>query len=158
PFDEHFAGRPYVDLVLHWYDTPDGEARQFETDKAQISARGVSAFVGGKPIYRADDVEGPAALLVYVGFGQAHAAITADRAVRRALDLAIARGGLETIGSGERVVPTRAPVPIEAGGAALDPVALGGDASAAAAQLADAAKRVPALAAGKLGALKLEIL
>jgi MarR-like DNA-binding transcriptional regulator SgrR of sgrS sRNA len=158
PFDEHFAGRPYVDLVLRWYDTPDGEARQFETDKAQISARGVAAFAGGKPQYKADDVEGPAALLVYVGFGQAHAPVTADRAFRRALDLAIARGGLETIGSGERVVPTRAPVPVEAGGTPLDQVARAGDLSAAAAQLADAAHRVPALAADKLAQLKLEIL
>ena len=59
-FEDHFAGRPYVDLVLRWYDTPDGEARRFETGDAQVSARGVSAFTGGRPTYKADDVEGPA--------------------------------------------------------------------------------------------------
>src|SRR5262249_53871433 len=31
-FDDHFAGRPYLDrLDLVWYDTPDGEVRRFET-------------------------------------------------------------------------------------------------------------------------------
>ncbi|MGE5185506.1 MAG: ABC transporter substrate-binding protein, partial [Acidobacteriota bacterium] len=158
PFEDHFAGRPYVELVLRWYDTPDGEARRFETGDAQVSARGVAAFAGGRPAYKADDVEGPAALLVYVGFGQAHARITADRAFRRALDLAIARGGLEAIGTGERVVPTRVPVPVEAGGTPIDGAARAGDLAAAKAQLADAAKRVPALAADKLAQLKLEIL
>jgi len=158
-FDDHFAGRPYVDqLTLAWYDTPDGEARRFETGKSQISARGAAAFAGGQPTFRTDDVEGPPALLVFVGFGRAHADVTGDRAFRRALDLALSRGGLTTISSGERVVPTRSPVPVEAGGAALGPAGKAGDLPAARAQLADAAKRVPSLASGQLGKLRLEIL
>jgi ABC-type transport system substrate-binding protein len=145
-FDDHFAGRPYVDLILRWYDTPDGEARKFETGAAQLSARGVAAFAGAQPAYKADDVEGPAALLVYVGFGQQHAAVTNDPAFRRALDLAIARAGLETITSGERVVPTKLPIPVEAGGQPLTAAARAGDLTAAAAELA----RVPGLAPGAL--------
>ena len=158
-FDDHFAGRPYIDqLALTWYDRPDGEARRFETGKSQISARGAAAFAGGQPAYRSDDVESPPALLVYIGFGRAHAAITNDRGFRRALDLALSRGGLTTISSGERVVPTRLPVPVEAGGTLLDVRGKVGDLAAARAQLADAARRVPALAANKLGSLRLEIL
>ena len=158
-FDDHFAGRPYVDLLtLTWYDTPDGEARRFETGKSHISARGAAAFAGGQPAFRTDDVEGPPALLVYVGFGRAHADVTNDKAFRRALDLALSRGGLTTISSGERVVPTRSPVPLEAGGSALTTAGKAGDLQAARAQLADAAKRVPALASDKLAKLRLEIL
>src|SRR6185312_10434426 len=115
-FDDHFAGRPYLDqLVLRWYDTPDGEARRFETGNAQLSARGVAAFAGGQPTFKADDVEGPAALLSYIGFGRLHPDVLADSAFRHALDAVLARGGLTGIGSGERVVPSRLPVPIEAG-------------------------------------------
>jgi ABC-type transport system substrate-binding protein len=156
-FDEHFAGRPYVDLILRWYDTPDGEARKFETGAAQLSARGVAAFAGAQAAYKADDVEGPAALLVYVGFGTQHAAITGDHSFRRALDLALPRGGLEMITTGERVVPTRLPVPVEAGGQPIDASARGGDLAAAKAELAEAAKRVADLAPGKIGAVHLEI-
>jgi peptide/nickel transport system substrate-binding protein len=157
-FDEHFAGRPYVDqLALTWYDTPDGEARRFETGKSQVSARGAAAFAGGQPAFRTEDVEGPPALLVFVGFGRAHADITGDKAFRRALDLALSRGGLTTITSGERVVPTRSPVPASAGGGGLDAAGKAGDVPAARAQLADAAKRVPALAADKLSKLRLEL-
>src|SRR5262249_27141800 len=109
-FDEHFAGRPYLDTVtLHWFDTPDGEARQFEIGNAQLSARGVAAFAGAQPKYPAADVEGPAALLVYVGFGKAHERVTSDRTFRKALDLALARNALTTIGTGERVLPAAAP-------------------------------------------------
>jgi peptide/nickel transport system substrate-binding protein len=158
-FDDHFAGRPYIDqLVLTWYDTPDGEARRFETGKSHISARGAAAFAGGQPAFRTDDVEGPPSLLIYVGFGRAHADVTGDRAFRRALDLALSRGGLATISSGERVVPTRSPVPVEAGGGALDAAGKAGDVAKARAQLAEAAKRVPSLAPDKLGKLRLEIL
>src|SRR5678816_3936707 len=40
-FDDHFAGRPYLNrLVLRWFDTPDAEARRFETGASQLSARG----------------------------------------------------------------------------------------------------------------------
>ena len=45
--------------------------------------------------FAAVDVEGPAALLLFVGFGRAHADVTADRAFRQALDLALGRGGLD---------------------------------------------------------------
>jgi peptide/nickel transport system substrate-binding protein len=157
-FDDHFAGRPYLDaLVLGWYDTADGEARRFEAGVTQISARGTGAFSGAQPKFRAEDVEGPAALLVYVGFGKAHAEVTGDRAFRRAVDHALAREALKTVSSGERVVPTREPVPVEAGGAAPSPAARNGDLQAAQLALAEAAKRVKALAPDKLGALKLSI-
>ncbi len=158
-FDAHFAGRPYLDaIVLHWYDTPDGEARAFEAGSAQLSARGVTAFAGGQPLYRAEDVPGPVGLLEYIGFSRARGAVTSDTAFRSALDLALSRTGLGAITSGERVVPTRWPVPAEASptpaiGAAGNP-----DLAAARAQLADAARRVPALAADKLSALRLSIL
>ena len=155
-FDDHFAGRPYIDhLELRWYDTPDGEARRFETGNAHVSARGVSAFAGGQPTFAARDVSGPAAVLSFVGFGAKHAALERDPAFHRALDLAIARGGFASIGSGERVLPTRTPLPAEAGGQVIDTAGKMGDVGAAKAQLADAAARVPEL---RGGALALEIL
>ena len=158
-FDDHFAGRPYIDrLELRWYDTPDGEARRFETGNAHVSARGVSAFAGGQPTFRADDVEGPAAVLVFAGFGTVHAAITRDAAFRRAVDLALARGGLTTIGSGERVVPTRVPIPVEAGASPLDAMGRTGDLAAARNELAEAAQARARARARQARALKLEIL
>ncbi len=158
-FDDHFAGRPYLDaLVLHWYDAPDGEARQFETGAAQLSARGVSSFAGTQPLYRAADIEGPASLLVFVGFGRAHASATDDRGFRRALDLALGRGALTTVGAGERVTPTRSPLPVEAGAAILDAAGRAEDPDAARAALAEAARKTPALAADKLASLRLEVL
>jgi MarR-like DNA-binding transcriptional regulator SgrR of sgrS sRNA len=156
-FDEHFAGRPYTDLVLRWYDTPDGEARRFETGDAQISARGVAAFAGAQPAYRADSIEGPASVLEFVGFGAGHAAL-ADRAFRHALDLALVRAGLATLGAGERVEAARLPVPLAAGGAQLANPALVGDLDAARAQLADAARRAPELAPDRIAQLHLEVL
>lgn len=158
-FDAYFAGRPYLDqLTLRWYDTPDGEARQFEKGDAQLSARGVAVFTGVQPKFRAGFVEGPASLLVYVGFGRAHLDVTADRSFRRALDRALARGTLASVTSGERVVLARSPVPVEAGGPALDAAGKGDDLAGAKAALADAAKRVKPLAPDRLAALKLEIL
>jgi ABC-type transport system substrate-binding protein len=156
-FDDHFAGRPYADLVLRWYDTPDGEARRFETGDAQISARGVAAFAGAQPAFRADSVEGPASVLAFVGFGGGNP-VTADRGFRHALDLALVRAGVSTIGAGERVIATRVPLPVEAGGAALAADVLAGDVDAARVQLADAARRVPQLAPDQLAKLRLEIL
>jgi ABC-type transport system substrate-binding protein len=157
-FDDHFAGRPYLDtLVLAWYDTPDGEARRFETGGAQLSARGTGKFAGARPKFHADDVESPAALLVYIGFGKAHADVTNDHGFRRALDLALVRDALKTVTSGERVVPVRAPVPVEAGGQAAPP-ARAGDLAAAQAALAEAGRRVKALAPDRLAQLKLDIL
>ncbi|MEO6775051.1 MAG: ABC transporter substrate-binding protein [Kofleriaceae bacterium] len=153
-FDNHFAGRPYLDrLELRWYDTPDAEARRFETGNAHTSTRGVSAFAGGTPTFVARDVTGPMALLVYVGFGAAHPALERDPAFRRALDLGLARGGLASIGSGEQVVPTRVPVP---NAQPLDGVGKTGDLDHARAQLAEAAKRTPDLL--RPGAVRLEIL
>lgn len=158
-FDEHFAGRTYIDqLSLGWHDTPDAEARRYQTGKSHVSARGAAAFAGGQPMYRSADVEGPAALLVFVGFGRAHADVTGDPAFRRALDFALSRGGLATISSGERVVPTRMPVPVEAGGSPLERARRMADLPSARAQLAQAARRVPALAPDRLASLRLEII
>ena len=159
-FDQHFAGRPYLDrLVLRWYDTPDGEARRFEAGDAQLSERHETQFAGAQPVFRADDVEGPAALLLYVAFGRgANIAVTSDRGFRRVVDAAIARGSLATISSGEHVVPTRLPVPVEAGVPGLDASGARDDLTAAQAALADAAKRVSALDAQHLPQLQLEIL
>ena len=157
-FEDHFAGRPYLDsLVLAWYDSPDGEARRFEAGTSHLSARGPGAFAGAQPKYRAEDVEGPASLLLYVGFGKAHADVLGDRSFRKALDLALARDPLKTVTSGERVVPAHDPVPVEAGGGTLTQTARVGDMTAAQAALADAAKRVKALAPDKLPQLKLDI-
>ncbi len=157
-FDDHFAGRPYLDaLVLGWYDSPDGEARRFETGGSQLSARGTGAFSGAQPKFRAEDIEGPAALLVYIGFGKAHADVLGDRGFRHALDLALARDALKTVTSGERVVPAQEPVPAEAGGGTLTLAARNGDLPAAQTALADAAKRVKALAPDRVAQLKLDI-
>jgi ABC-type transport system substrate-binding protein len=159
-FDQHFAGRPFLDrLVLRWYDTADGEARRFESGDAQLSERRETQFSGAQPVFRADDVEGPAALLLYVAFGRgANIAVTSDRGFHRVVDTALARGSLATISSGERVVPTKLPVPVEAGVPGLDAAGARDDLSAAQAALADAAKRVPALDAQHLSQLQLEIL
>ena len=158
-FDQHFAGRPYLDrLVLSWFDAPDAEARRFETGASQLSARGEAAFAGARPKYSASEVESPAALLVFVGFGKRHPAITGDRSFRAALDLALDRGALSTITTGERTLPTRSPLPIEAGGPSLDPAGRAGDADKARAMLADAGRRIPALAPASLAAAPLSII
>lgn len=157
-FDDHFAGRAYLDqLVLGWYDTPDGEARRFETGTAQLSARGVGAFAGATPRYPAAAVESPTALLVFVGFGKQHAQVTGDRAFRSALDLALDRDALATITSGERTLPTRLPLPVAAGGAILDGAGRTGNLAAAQAQLAEAKKRVAQLSPAHLAGLRLTI-
>jgi peptide/nickel transport system substrate-binding protein len=150
-FDNHFAGRPYVDhLELRWYDTPDSEARRFQTGNAHTSTRGVSAFAGGTPTFVAHEVAGPATVLVYLGFGTAHA-FDREPAFHRAIDLALARGAFASIGSGEQVLPTRTPVP---GAAPLDGTGKTGDLDQARAALAEAAKHAPELA----HAVRLEIL
>jgi peptide/nickel transport system substrate-binding protein len=155
-FDDHFAGRSYLDqLVLGWFDSPDGEVRRFETGSAQLSARGVAAFAGARPMYPAAAVESPAALLVFVGFGKLHPQITADRGFRSALDLALDRDALAKITSGERTLPARLPLPIAAGGVVLGPAGRAGNLAAAQAQLA--ASRNPALAPAGLAALRLTI-
>jgi peptide/nickel transport system substrate-binding protein len=157
-FDDHFAGRPYVDrLTLRWFDTPDGEARRFETGLAQLSARGAAVFAGAKPKHPASRVEGPSALLVFVGFGRRHAQVTGDRGFRAALDLALDRGALSTITTGEHTSPTRLPLPVEAGAPRLDPASSVGDPARARAQLDAAGARTAALAPAARAALKLAI-
>jgi ABC-type transport system substrate-binding protein len=84
-------------------------------------------------------------LLVYVGFGRAHAAATSSPDFRAALSLAIARSSLTTVGTGERVEPTIDPVPVALGGSAPSGAALAGDLAAAKAALARLGKDVPAL-------------
>lgn len=157
-FEDHFAGRPYLErLELRWYNTTDGEARRFESGASQISARGVGPFTTSVPKYRADAVEGPAALLVYVGFGTARP-LAKSVEFRRALDLALARDPLRLVTSGERIAPAREPVPVEAGGAALTPAARRGDLPAAQVALATAARTVRALEPAARTQLELEIL
>lgn len=158
-FDDHFAGRPYLDQIeLRWYDTPDGEARRFEAGAAQVSARGAGAFATSVPLYRAREVEGPAALLVYLGFGAAKPELARSVDLRRAIDLALARDPLKAVTSGERVAPAREPVPTEAGGAVPSAVARGGDQAAAQIALVAAARSVRKLEPGVRGQLELEIL
>lgn len=158
-FDGHFAGRPYLDrLVLGWFDTPDGEARRFETGASQLSARGVAAFAGARPKYPAAAVESPASLLVFVGFGRRNPAVTGDRAFRQALDLALDRGALATITTGERTLPTRLPLPVEAGAPPIDTAGRIGDPAKARAVLDAAGARIAALAPASRARLKLTIL
>jgi peptide/nickel transport system substrate-binding protein len=157
-FEDHFAGRAYLDrLVLHWYTATAAEAGQYETDAIQISSRGTAVYAGSQPTYRAEDVEGPKALLLYVGFGRANAAVTGDPDFRRALDQALVRNSLAALSSGEHVAPANLPVPEEAGGGVIAPAIASGNLGAAQASLAAAARRVPALAADRIGSLKLEI-
>jgi len=160
-FDDHFAGRPYLDrLELTWFDapdTPDAEARRFETGAAQLSARGVAAFAGARPMYAASRVESAAALLVFVGFGRHHA-VMSEPALRQALDLALDRGALATITTGEYTQPTRLPVPSQAGAPPLDPVGRSGDPGKARELLAAAGARVAALSADHRLGLTLSIL
>jgi len=157
--DDHFAGRPYVDRIeLRWFDTADGETRAFEDGTLHLSARGATVFAGAQPKYRTEVTEAPATLLTFVGFGRAHAKVTRDPDFRRALHLAIARGGLSSTGRGERVRPTVDPIPADLGGDALGAGQGGGDVDAAVKALARAADRVPELSARRRGSLSLEIL
>ena len=155
PFDDHFAGRPYLDrLELTWYDTPDGEVRRFETGAAQLSARGQVAFAGARPRFPAVAVDSPAAVLVFVGFGRQHAAVT-NFAFRRALDLALDRGAVATITTGERTEATRLPMP---GGPPLAAAGLAGNPQDARAVLDEAGRSVPALSEVARKSLQLTIL
>jgi ABC-type transport system substrate-binding protein len=157
--DDHFRGRPYVDrVVLTWFDAGDAEPRQFEDGALHLSARGATVFAGAQPKYRSDVAEAPATLLTYVGFGKAHAAVTADRDFRLAVHLAIARSGLASAGRGERVTPTAHPLPVDLGGDALPAALRSGDLDQAQRAMARAAGRVPALARARRGQLSLEIL
>jgi ABC-type transport system substrate-binding protein len=157
-FEDHHAGRTYLDRVtLRWFDKSDTEAKQFETDNAQLSARGTAAFTGGQPKYKAGAVDGPKALLVYVGFGKKHADVLREPAFRKALDLALDRNGLVSVNRGEAVQPAGEPLPVEAGGNAPTPAIRTGDLAAAKLAFADAQKRVPALSPSSASQLTLEI-
>ncbi len=157
-FEDHFAGRTYLDRVtLHWYDKPDAEAKRFETDRLQLSARGAAAFIGGQPKYKAGAVDGPKSILLYVGFGRRHASVLHEIAFRRALDFALERGALTSVNKGESVLPAGDPVPVEVGGHAPTQAVRTGDLRKARAALADAARRVPALSPTAISRLVLEI-
>jgi ABC-type transport system substrate-binding protein len=157
-FEDHFAGRTYLDRVtLHWSDKADAEAKRFETDGAQLSARGVAAFTGGQPKYKAGAVDGPKALLVYVGFGKKHADVLREPAFRRALDLALDRNGLVSVNRGEAVMPAAEPLPVEAGARLPSQLVRTGDLGRARTELANAAKRVPSLNPTRASQLTLEI-
>jgi ABC-type transport system substrate-binding protein len=158
-FDNHFAGRPYVDeLELSWFVAADAEVRRFETGGAHLSLRGATTFTGHQPKYKNGDVEGPDSLLVFVGFGSAHPAVTGNRDLRKALSLALPRGGFSTIGSGEHVTLAGGPLPIDFGGVDASATVRAGDLDAAESALRAAAAKVPELAAAKIGSLSLEIL
>jgi MarR-like DNA-binding transcriptional regulator SgrR of sgrS sRNA len=155
-FDDHFAGRPYLDRIgLSWFDAPDAEVRRFETGAAQLSARGQTAFPGARPKFPAQAIESPAAVLLFVGFGGRHLPVIREPAFRQALDLALDRGALATITAGERTLPTRLPLPPEAG-APRAPLASAGDPARALELLR--ASRAAALAPAALARLRLSIL
>jgi len=158
-FEGHFAGRPYLDeLELRWFQDAGAEARLFETGAAQLSQRGATLFAGHQPKFAADQIESPATLLVFVGFGRRHADVTGHHDFRQALDLALPRSGFAAIGSGERVEPAVAPIPLELGGPGLDPTRRAGNLDAARAALARAGSAVAALAPARLPQLRLDVL
>ncbi len=157
-FEDYFAGRTYLDrVVLHWFDKPDAEAKRFETDDGQLSSRGVAAFTGSQPKFRAAAVDGPKSLLVYVGFGRKHADVLRDPEFRRALDLALDRNALVSVNRGEAVLPAGEPVPVEAGAPLPTPLMRTGDLALARAALSVAARRVPALVPTSASQLTLEV-
>lgn len=118
-FDDHFAGRPYVDVVeLRWYDDPDGEARAYERGDTHWSLRGAVAFAGHRPKHPTDDVTGAATVVVYVGFGTAHKKVLSDPHLRRALSLALDRDSFRHLGTGEPIDPIVDPAPPALGGPA----------------------------------------
>ena len=146
PWDEHVAGRPYVDrLELHWYEGTTAEATAYEVGDLNLSFRGAVAFTGHQPKFPTVVTAGPAVILAYVGFGQAHGRAWDNRDLRRALSLAIGREGLRHIGTGESVAPTTSPVAVDLGGAV--PAQLEPDVTSARAALVRAAQAVKVLAA-----------
>jgi len=157
--DEHFGGRPYVDKVtLRWFTTPTGEARLYEIGDAHWSLRGATSFAGRRPTFPTSELESPATVLVYVGFGGGHADVTGDRDFRAAIDAALTRRGLDHVGAGERAKPTQDPVPEELGGPALAEGASDSRLDVARVALTRAGAAVRALAADRIGRLTLEIL
>ncbi len=156
-FDGHFAGRPYLDTVeLDWFHDPDEEARRYERGQSHMSLRGAVAFSGHQPKFATDEVEGPATVLVFVGFGRTHAVVENSRDFRRALSLSVARTGFRGVGSGERVVPAVYPDAVDIGGEATDRADRSERPDEARAAMARAARRVQALAGGA-SSLDLEV-
>lgn len=153
----HFAGRPYVDrLELRWYPGEGGEARAYETGASHVSLRGAVAFAGHQPKHPTEIAEGPATILVYVGFGRRTPQVTGSRAFRRALSRALGREGLRHLGNGERIVPTLSPAAQALGGPRPPRRLLAPQIAVARRALREAARSVPALA--KPGDLDLRIL
>lgn len=158
-WEGHSAGRPYLDkLTLRWFDAAEDEAQLYETGGAHWSLRGATRFAGGTPKHPTTELESPATLLVYVGFGQVHRDVLSDLDFRVALDAALARSGLATVGTGERAVPAADPVPVDLGGPALSALAADPRIDVAEAALARAGGHVRALAKDRIGTLVLEIL
>jgi ABC-type transport system substrate-binding protein len=120
-FEQHFAGRPYVDAItLRWFLRAAEEARRYEAGGAHLSLRGEAAFSGNRPRYETRVAEGAAATLTYVGFGRQVPILADSLTFRRALSLAIGRRGFRAIGAGERVIPAVTPTPPDLGGPAID--------------------------------------
>jgi MarR-like DNA-binding transcriptional regulator SgrR of sgrS sRNA len=147
-FPVHHAGRPYLDaLVLRWFEDPESEASEYDAGKADLSLRGAVAFSSREPKYPTDVLDGPATLLVYLGFGRAHAELDADVEFRRAVSLAVNRAALRHVGTGERVIPALLPDAPDLGGATPTAAEVEAHVDSAAAALARVAQRRPELAA-----------
>jgi len=157
--ESHFAGRPYLDSVdLRWYAGADEEARRYERGEVDLSQRGEVAFTGHRPKYPTRVVEGPATLLVYVGFGRAHAAVTGNRDLRRAVSLSLSRNGFRNLGAGERVVPSVTAAAVDIGGPTTDRADRDVRAPAAAASMQRAVAAEAAIRAAAAGQTDLEVL
>ena len=145
-FDKHHRGRAYLDrLLLRWYENFDDEARAYEVGRVQMSFRGQAAFAGHVPKYKTETVDAPISVLAYVGFGQSHPKLLADRDFRLALSLAINRESLARLGAGEQLLPTNRPVSAAVGGRPKS-AAVRTQLKEAKQALARASSRVPALA------------
>jgi len=139
-WEHHFAGRPYLArLDLRWYDKDRQEALAYELGNTHTSYRGASPYRGHVPLYRTANVQGPATLMVYVGFGKRNHQLTGNRHFRRALSLALSRRAFQYAGRRERVLACVSPVARDGGGPALPRSRAGADLSAARAELARAA-------------------
>ncbi len=148
----HFGGRPYVEsLVLRWYENFRAEARQYEAGHTHLSSRGQRAFVGHQPKYPTATANGPATLLVYVGFGNVNPIVYVSKEFRRALSLAIGRTGLRNAGIGAQIMPTLFPAPRQIGGAASARKDLRQQNEAARTLLRSAMKKQPLLKVSLMG-------
>lgn len=138
-WEHHFAGRPYLTrLDLRWYTKDRQEALAYELGNSHASFRGASPYRGHVPLYRTANVQGPATLLVYVGFGRRNRQITGDRHFRRALSAALSRRAFQYAGRRERVLACVLPVARDGGGPALPRSKAGADLARARAELARA--------------------